>query len=165
MISNAVRAMIPALALGTVVMTGRPADAGHLAWMAGCWEFTRGETTVEEQWMAPRGGALIGMSRTVRGDRMVAFESVVIRADSAGRLAYHAFPSGQAPAVFPAVEVTDSTAVFENPTHDFPQRILYRRRGDTLSARVEGSRNGTLRGSDFPYQRTACPGGAGGGHH
>jgi hypothetical protein len=156
--------LTPILALGPVIVAGRPADVDGLAWMAGCWEFTRGGTSVEEHWMAPRGGALIGMSRTVREGRMVAYESVIIRGDSSGRLAYHAFPSGQAPAVFPAVEVTDSSAIFEDPTHDFPQRIIYRLRGDTLGARVEGIRNGALRGSDFPYLRTACPG-RGGGHH
>ena len=130
----------------------------RLAWISGCWEFTAGERTVEEQWMAPRGNAMIGMSRTVRGGRLVAWETVLLREDSTGAITYNAFPSGQAPAVFPAVEVSDSHAVFANPSHDFPQRIIYRRRGDTLAARVEGTIGGAARGSDFPYLRAPCPG-------
>ncbi len=137
----------------------------QLRWMEGCWEFTVGERTVEEQWMAPRGGTMLGMSRTVRGRRTVAWETVLLREDSAGAISYHAFPSGQAAAVFPATEVSDSHAVFANPQHDFPQRIIYRRRAGTLAARVEGEIGGTPRGSDFPYRKAPCPGTAGGGHH
>jgi hypothetical protein len=153
--------------LPLLLVPGAPRDAGirQLAWMTGCWEFTAGERTVEEQWMAPRGGTMLGMSRTVRGDRTVAWETVVLREDSAGRVSYNAFPGGQPPAVFPASEVSDSHAVFANPAHDFPQRIIYRRRGEILAARVEGEIGGTPRGSDFPYQRVGCPGEASGGHH
>jgi hypothetical protein len=28
----------------------------QMAWMQGCWEQASGDWTVEEQWMAPRGG-------------------------------------------------------------------------------------------------------------
>ncbi|MGH8854313.1 MAG: hypothetical protein ACREWI_08545 [Telluria sp.] len=46
--------------------------------------------------------------------------------------------------------------MFENPAHDFPQRIIYRRVGDTgLHARIEGKGKGI----DFPMRRTACGGG------
>lgn len=137
----------------------------RLAWMTGCWEFTADERTVEEQWMAPRGGTMMGMSRTVRGNRTVAWETIILREDSTGAVSYNAFPGGQAPAVFPASEVSDSHAVFANPAHDFPQRIIYRRQGDTLAARVEGEIGGTPRGSDFPYRKVSCPGEASGGHH
>jgi hypothetical protein len=137
----------------------------QLRWMEGCWEFTAGDRIVEEQWMAPRGGTMMGMSRTVRGSRTVAWETVLLREDSGGSVSYNAYPSGQPAAVFPAAELSDSHAVFTNPGHDFPQRISYRRRGDTLAARVEGRIGETVRGSDFPYHRTACPGAPGGGHH
>ena len=70
----------------------------------------------------------------------------------------HAEPSGQAPADFEASAVSDSLITFENPAHDFPQRVIYRRRGsDSLIARIEGTRNGRVRGVDFPYARAACP--------
>ena len=42
-----------------------------------------------------------------------------------------ATPSGQERTVFPATEVTDARAVFENPEHDFPQRITYTGAGET----------------------------------
>jgi hypothetical protein len=56
-----------------------------------------------------------------------------------------------------SIAVSDSAVTFEHPTHDFPQRVIYRRRGaDSLLARVEGMRGGQLRGSDYPYRRVSC---------
>lgn len=158
-------AAAPVLAIGLAALAARTGGIEQLAWMTGCWELTAGERIVEEQWMAPRGGSMMGMSRTVRGGRTVAWETVLLREDSAGAISYNAFPGGQAAAVFPATELSDSHAVFSNPAHDFPQRIIYRRRGDTLAARIEGETAGGTRGSDFPYRKVACPGEPGGGHH
>lgn len=131
----------------------------QLSWIAGCWRQSNsgGTRIVDEQWMEPRGGIMLGMSRTVRGDSVLEFEQLRIFARD-GRLVYHAVPSGQEPADFEAKSTSDSSVTFENPTHDFPQRIIYRRRGtDSLIARIEGTRNGQVRGIDFPYERVRCP--------
>jgi hypothetical protein len=97
-----------------------------------------GDRTVEEQWMVPRGGSMLGMSRTVR---------------SGGRSSTSSSCCGRT-----AIGVTDSTAVFENPEHDFPQRIGYRLvRPDFLSAWIEGTRGGHARRVDFAYRRGSCP--------
>jgi hypothetical protein len=134
-----------------------PAAAGRLGWLAGCWEARSGARVVEEQWMRPRGGTLLGMSRTVAADSTVGHELMRI-VERGGSLVFQAHPSGQAPAEFPAVEAGPERAVFADPAHDFPQRVIYRRVGaDSLVARVEGERNGTTRGIDFRYARVACP--------
>jgi hypothetical protein len=44
--------------------------------------------------------------------------------------------------------------VFENPQHDFPQRISYTLKGDgKLTAAIAGSKNGKTRRVEFNYQR------------
>jgi hypothetical protein len=131
----------------------------RLSWLAGCWRQInrpRG-TVIDEQWMAPRGGTMLGMSRTVRGDSaLVEFEHLQLLQRN-GRAVYHAEPSGQKPADFVAAAASDTLVVFENPTHDFPQRIIYRKRGtDSLLARIEGTVGGQTRGVDFPYERARC---------
>ena len=128
----------------------------HVAWLQGCWEDRSPERTIEEQWMAPRGANMIGMGRTVRGDDLVDFELVVLR-EQDGALAYEAHPAGQRSAVFIARTVSDLTVVFENPQHDFPQRIGYQRNGpDALLAWVEGTDKGQTRRVEFPYRRARC---------
>lgn len=106
--------------------------------------------------MAPRGTSMIGMGRTVRDGQLVEYEAVVVRED-AGQLVYDAHPSGQAPAVFRSTSLTESSIVFENPEHDFPQKVAYQwTPPDTLLAWVEGSAGGRTRRIDFNYRRVAC---------
>ncbi|MGE3277718.1 MAG: DUF6265 family protein [Vicinamibacterales bacterium] len=127
--------------------------ADALAFMAGCWRLERGGRVIEEQWMAPAGGTLLGMSRTVEDGRTLEFEHLRIVTTPDG-LQYVARPSGQAEAAFTAVRVSAAEAVFENPTHDFPQRIAYTQPAEgQLHARVEG----LGRGVTFEYARVACP--------
>ena len=137
--------------------TGPTARVTEVAWLAGCCEQAAGPRLVEEQWTRPRGGLMLGVGRTVRGDTLVEDEQTRIF-ERGGRLVFGANPSGQASAEFESIEVSDSSVTFENPAHDFPQRVMYRRRGaDSLIARVEGMRSGKLRGADFPYARVTCP--------
>jgi hypothetical protein len=129
----------------------------RLDWLSGCWQRRNQTRVVDEQWMAPRGGTMLGMSRSVRGDTLVEFEQLRIY-ERKGRLVFAAAPSGQTPSEFESVSVTDSSVTFENATHDFPQRVLYRLvRPDSLHARIEGTVRGQARAVDFPYRRAVCP--------
>jgi hypothetical protein len=136
---------------------GTTVRVGQVAWLAGCWQQSNGPRIVEEQWTRPRGGLMLGAGRTVEGDSLVEFEQVRIF-ERGGRLVYGARPSGQEPAEFESIVVSDSAVTFENLGHDFPQRVMYRRVGtDSLVGRVEGTRAGRVRGVDFPYRRASCP--------
>jgi hypothetical protein len=130
----------------------------RVGWLQGCWQSAAPPRIVEEQWMAPRAKSMIGMGRTVRGERLVEYESMLIR-EQGGQLAYEAHPSGQPGAVFLARTATDAEVVFENLKHDFPQRVGYRRKGrDVLVGWIEGTSNGQPRRVEFPYRRVGCPG-------
>ena len=129
---------------------------GQVGWMAGCWEQAAGPRLIEEQWTRPRGGLMLGVSRTVVGDSLREYEQVALF-QRGGHLVYAATPARQAPAEFTSTAVSDSAVTFENPAHDFPQRVIYRRRGaDSLVARIEGMRGGQPAGMDFPFRRVAC---------
>jgi hypothetical protein len=128
----------------------------RVAWLHGCWQGTMGQATVEEHWMAARGGTMLGMSRTILGSKTTSYELALVK-EQEGRLAYEAHPSGQPSTVFVAREVADSMVVFENLQHDFPQRVGYRRTGaDALAAWVEGTDKGQARRVDYSYRRTRC---------
>ena len=134
------------------------AEIDRLAFIAGCWTLTRPNgAKIEEQWLAPAGGAMLGMSRTVRDGKLRDYEFMRILPAADGKLQFVAIPSGQAEGAFPMKEIGDNTVTFENPRHDFPQRILYRLVDkDTLVARIEGSVGGQARSADFPYRRCAA---------
>lgn len=131
------------------------ATTADLKFMTGCWAFEANGRRVEEHWMAPAGGSLMGDSRTVAGGKTVEYEFLQIR-DLPEGLTYIAKPSNQPEAKFVLSGKTADEVVFENPAHDFPQRIRYRLAGDSLRARIEGNLGGKPRGIDFPYTRTTC---------
>lgn len=135
-----------------------PVRIDRIGWMAGCWESAGPRRVVEEQWTRPRGGTMMGVSRTVMGDSTREYEFTRI-VEREGALVFVADPSGQARTEFVARAATADSVAFENPAHDFPQRIVYRRAaaGDSLHARIEATRDGQVRGADFRYARVACP--------
>lgn len=114
-----------------------PARIADLGWLSGHWETSdaNGRWT-EENWSDPRGGVMLGMSRTLSGDRLREFEFLRIQASEDGVPAYLAQPGGQPPVAFRLTAHDATSATFDNPQHDFPQRIVYRRTGDTMVATI-----------------------------
>jgi hypothetical protein len=141
----------------TLQPPARTAGIDDVAWLTGCWEYSSGARTVEEYWLAPRARTMMNAGRTVQGDKLLEFETVILR-EQDGRLAYEAHPSGQPSAVFLSQHLGDREVVFENLQHDFPQRVGYKRDGDSLLAWIEGPRNGQTRRIEFRYHRVACGG-------
>lgn len=151
-------AVLSVLVVATTVHAQAPAPIDRLAWLQGCWTSPAGggDRVVDEQWMGPRGGTMMGMSRTVVGGTLREYELVLIRTMPSG-LVYEAHPSGQKSATFPAKEQTDASIVFEDLAHDFPQRIGYRRESaDSITAWIEGTNDGRSRKVEYPYRRASC---------
>ena len=133
-----------------------PAPLAALAWMAGSWSSGDGRSSSEEHWTTAEGGLMVGMNRTLRDGRAVAFEflRIVQRGDS---LIYVAMPDGRSETGFPLKELSDRRVVFENPDHDFPQRIIYwQEKSDDLHVRIEGTMNGETRGQEWTWRRAAA---------
>lgn len=130
-----------------------------LTFISGCWEMSKAgnKTLVSEQWMSPVGNAMLGMSRTIRNDRLGTFEHLRIVEDETG-INYISKPSqNKEETSFKLVKWSENDATFENPAHDFPQRIIYKlTKPDTLFARIEGTVNGKTNGVDFRMTRAKC---------
>lgn len=133
-----------ALLLGAAAPEPSPASApgpysvDRLGWMAGEWVSESNDRWTEEQWSAPRGGLMLGLGRSGKYDRAMGFEFMRIAVEADGRILFWGAPGGQAPVAFRLVEQNANSAVFENPRHDFPKRVAYRRDGNRLIATVSG---------------------------
>jgi len=132
------------------------ASLDELAWLSGCWHSEGEKRQITEHWMKPAGGNMLGVSHTVADGKTREFEFMRIMQDANGDIFFVATPSGQKEARFKLVFVASAEARFENPNHDFPQRIIYRRDGDSLLGRIEGTAEGTERAVDFPLKRISC---------
>jgi hypothetical protein len=145
-------ALIP-IVISLVVSAAQTAPSiKDVGWMAGCWELNRNGRHVTESWLPPEGGTMMGVSRTVAGDRTTEWEFLIIREGSRG-LEYVAKPSGQAEATFTSSRASANEVIFENPAHDFPKKIHYKRDGDALIAAIEGPANGQPRRIEFAYKK------------
>jgi hypothetical protein len=112
------------------------ADIEDIGWLSGAWKGGSGRVSFEELWIPAAGGAMLAVSRTLEGDRMVAFEFLRI-VERDGGLVYIAQPNGGPPTEFVLTKLTKDSVVFENPEHDFPRMVRYTRRSDgTLEARA-----------------------------
>lgn len=137
--------IVMALMLVTTSAVAGAAQEGSLsslAWMAGRWAGASGTTEMEEIWMPPAGGVMVGMHRDVFASGRHFFEHLRIVAGDSGVI-YLASPGGrQPPTPFRLTEQGERSARFENPAHDFPQTIVYRREGDVLRVSAEGTEGG-----------------------
>ena len=137
---------------------GKPAPPpviNKLTWLAGSWRLERNGRLIEEQWMVPAGGIMLGMARTVTKGKLVEYEFVQIREGPGGELFYVAQPSGQKEASFQIKSLADNAVIFENLDHDFPQQISYTLLPDgSLLAAIEGpGPDGKVKRIEFPYAR------------
>lgn len=113
-----------------------PGSVADLGWMAGQWELAQEGRWTEESWSAPRGGVMLGHSRSGRGDALREFEFLRLQAGEDGVPVYLAQPGGRPAVPFRLTARDGTSATFENPQHDFPQRIRYVRDGETLTATI-----------------------------
>jgi hypothetical protein len=145
------------LLLTTSSKADQTSGVEQLEWISGCWVMDDGKERTEEAWMKPAGKSMIGMSRTVAGGKTVHTESIQIR-EANSQIAYIvALGMGAKPTVFKLIKSSGNEAVFENPEHDFPQRIIYRRESaEVLFARIEGAEKGVNKAMDFRYKRAKC---------
>ena len=145
---------LAALLAAPVAPPDSEAALARLSWMVGGWGAEQGGEWGEEHWIPARGGTMLGVHRDVRGGRTTGFEFLRIEARPDG-LVYLASPGGRPATEFRAVEVRDDRVTFENPAHDFPQRIVYWRTGEALHARIEGRTGGKEASMGWRWLRLA----------
>ena len=151
---------LPSL-LGAAAMATTPVTADQLSWMSGYWLSCDGGRETSETWSDPRGGMLLGSVLTLE-DGKISFEQSRIAPTTDGDgLTYFAGVEGAPPVIFPAIEASGTRVVFENAAHDFPQRVVYERRGDVLYAHIEGHMGDRMQAMDWTLQKAdlnaRCP--------
>ena len=152
---------LPACTAGRPALV--PADPAlmDLAWLTGAW-VTDSEDGLrtEEIWSTPDAGTMLGVNRTIsisedEQDRQtVFFEFLRIEHTAENEIIYHASPQGRPHTSFRLIEQSATRFVFENPEHDYPQRIIYAQQNDgSLLMRIEGIENGEQKSGEWFLRR------------
>jgi hypothetical protein len=127
-------------------------EIDQLQWMSGTWTQKKGEETVQESWLGPRGAMMAAVNLTSSAKRKTEYEFLRIAATPTG-LSYFASPGGKTPVEFKMKEMADKRVVFENLAHDFPQRIIYWLESDgAMKARIEGTVQGKPRAMEWRFE-------------
>jgi hypothetical protein len=128
----------------------------QLGFMSGCWAFTAGERQVEEFWIKPAGGTMMGVGRTVAGGKATFTEYYQIRNLDGVLTMIVQLKLAATTTPFRLTKVSPNEAVFSSDL-EYPARLIYRRQKDgSLFARAEGTQGGKEKSEDFPYRKVTC---------
>lgn len=144
--------LIIALMLLAASFSAYAQDLAKLAFMSGSWVQKTEREEVQENWLGPRGNMMVATNLTLTNGRGPSFEFLRIGVKE-GKVVFFASPGGRPVVEFPAKEVTDTMVVFENPANAYPTRVIYRRDGDALVARIEGKRQGADASEEWRFSR------------
>jgi hypothetical protein len=128
--------------------------ATQFSWLVGTWKMNAGSGYVIEQWKQLNDSTFRGKSLFVKapGDSMLQ-ESIELSFRK-GEWSYNPTvvdQNNRQPVKFQVIFIGKGEFICENPVHDFPQRIAYRRIKNSLFASIEGTRNGKYAKVNFDF--------------
>jgi len=128
----------------------------RLSFMAGCWAFRSGDSETEEFWTKPSGGAMLGLSRSVKGGKTIFTEYTQIREQNGALSMFVQLGLAKSTTEFRLTNLSSNEAVFTSDLEN-PHQLIYRKKDDgSLFARTEGTKNGKPVFEDYPYRRAQC---------
>ncbi|TBO41538.1 DUF6265 family protein [Pedobacter kyonggii] len=138
-------------------LQAQKAPSRTFAFALGSWEMQTPKGKIVELWSQNPDKTLSGKSYRIntKGDSLLT-ESLRIK-KIGKEIFYCSTVTGQnggKETCFKLISTKDEIYVFENKTHDFPQRIVYQNQGkNEMLAWIEGELNGKTRKSEFRYKR------------
>lgn len=129
-------------------------------WLIGNWHNKLAKGLLIEVWNKENDSTLVGQSYFIAGTDTLSIENIRLEQRN-GKLSYVPIVRdqnyGQA-VYFTLTRSTDSLLVFENPKHDFPQKITYQLlANDSLLAEVSAIAEGKLKSQSFSMGKIMKP--------
>lgn len=124
------------------------------SWLTGTWKINTGKGTMLEQWHVQNDSTLSGKSAFIKNGTDTIPQETVELTYRNGNWYYIPTVSDQnnGEAVkFKIIFFRGTEFICENPAHDFPQRIAYRRIKNQLFASIEGKKNGKYGKQNYDF--------------
>ncbi len=125
-------------------------DLKQLEWLIGQWEGVQGPGVYHEEWEKISDSEFKGRAYMIMKGEIKNVEILRLHCD--GKEIYYTadVSHNPKPVSFKLTYLNETTAVFENPKHDFPQKITYEKKdNDSLLATIEGLKNDKIRKVEF----------------
>ncbi|WP_456314266.1 DUF6265 family protein [Pseudomonas shirazensis] len=114
-------------------------------WLIGNWENKSPDGVLTENWKKVNDSSFSATSLFIRGNDTLHSEKITL-SQQGEMLMYSATVNGQnndKAIDFPSTSETENKLVFENPSHDYPQKITYSKSANnTLTAEITGNLRG-----------------------
>lgn len=125
------------------------------SWLEGKWTGTAGQMNFFEEWSSLNGNCMTGKGGAISGGDTVFSESIKIEQRGEDVFYIPSVKENGGAVDFKFTGYKSDSIVFENPQHDFPQRIVYFRLPDNkLYACIDGLNAGKYDRIEFSYQKT-----------
>lgn len=125
-------------------------------WLIGDWEHKSEFGNLSEQWQQGNDSTFVGTTFFIKGKDTLHNESITLQ-EQGTDLIYSATvkdENADLPVAFKLTSETASQLVFENPKHDFPQKITYKKiTADSIVAEVSGMQQGKPASETYPMAR------------
>lgn len=125
-------------------------------WLTGTWQNTDAKGAATEIWKKENDSTFKAVSFYITGTDTLFSEKITIE-ERKGKL--FLIPevkdqNGGKPVKFELTSTQNKTLLFENSTHDFPQKIMYRSiTADSLVAEISGIEKGESKAIRFPMKK------------
>ena len=117
----------------------------------GKWKIDTDKFEAYEEWKLKDNTEIVGTSYSIKNGEMNKSEDLFIK-KIGNYWGYIAIPKNQMPALFILKSSVNNKYVFENPEHDFPQRIIYEFvQEKRISVIVEGVEKGKPKKLNFSF--------------
>ena len=126
-------------------------------WFIGKWENLTETARFEEIWSKVNDSTFLGESVVIIARDTVFYEKMDLfqKNDSLILKISVKDQNKEKPVSFYLTKSNNNQLIFENPKHDFPNKIVYNKiNSDSIVATIEGIKNGKTQSEAFPMKRT-----------
>ncbi len=155
MIKRLFKYLILILFITTMAESQEKTPMQKLLWIVDSWVSPDGsDSRSYEEWKVTGDNLYEGSSKTIKNGEVTFREILKIENTPEGIYYVADVPHNPAPVKFQLTSVSDSSAVFENPEHDFPKKITYLLEEGNLHAFIEGpGKDGKMKKIDFYFNK------------
>ncbi|MDI9256957.1 DUF6265 family protein [Flavobacterium sedimenticola] len=126
-------------------------------WLIGQWENTTPEGYLTETWSKANDSTFSGQAYFIIKEKDTVHNETIILTQVNEELIYRPTVKGQnndEPVDFKLTSDTENRFSFENPKHDYPQKIVYKKVNDkSLIATISGVQQGKSSSESYPMNK------------
>ena len=126
-------------------------------WLLGQWQCQTDTTNLIETWTFENDSTLTATSFFIQNKKDTLHHETIELIETNKKLIYKATIIGEnnnEPVSFQKTMETETELIFENPTHNYPQKITYKKISNTqLTATISGKLNGKIESESYQLKK------------